>query len=257
MMPHLHIGKEPNFQKIVITSAVLHLLFITLATIPLKTKDREYKSYFVNLVGPPAVQRVTRAPRVKKTVPPKTITKKTRTKEKKAAQMKAPPRKRTAPKKGVSLEPEKSAERLSREIDRLRALKTLSKKKKGKEEALERSKKADEELASAIEGIRKRKQISVSSSAGATGKQTVAASDAYSALIQQQILSEWIHPEFDAYLEAIVSFRIDKEGKVVSHRLEKSSGNKLFDRSAIKAILKASPLPPPPVEEEVEIRFHL
>ena len=56
MKQYLSAGKEPNFQKIIITSAVLHLLFITLATMPLKTRDREYKSYYVNLVSPAALR---------------------------------------------------------------------------------------------------------------------------------------------------------------------------------------------------------
>ena len=47
----LNIGKEPKFNVIVVTSAVVHLLLITFIVVPLKTRDREYKSYFVNLVG--------------------------------------------------------------------------------------------------------------------------------------------------------------------------------------------------------------
>jgi colicin import membrane protein len=257
MNHRLYIGKEPNFQKIIITSAVLHLLFIALATIPMKTKEREYRSYFVNLVGPTTVRKTSQAPRVKKTVPPKTITKKSVKKEKAAVKMKTAPRKRVTPKKGVSLEPEKSAERVSREIERLRALKALSQKKKSKEAAQASSKRSDEELAQAIEDIRNRKQISITKSTGVPGVQTSSNIDAYGALVQQSIESEWIHPEFDSYLEAIVSFHINKEGIITSHNLEKSSGNRLFDQTVVKAVMKASPLPPPPVEQEVEIRFHL
>jgi TonB family protein len=36
----------------------------------------------------------------------------------------------------------------------------------------------------------------------------------------------------------------------------KSSGNRLFDISTVKAVKKASPLPPPAVENEIEVRFH-
>ncbi len=245
----LNIGKEPNLQKIVITSAVLHLLFITLATVPIKTKEREYKSYFVDLVGPAAVRsRAVKSSPAKKSVKAKI--------KKETVKVKPPLQKkiRPAPKADMSLEP---ANRVKKEIERLQALSALSKVKKEKEERLAKTKKGDEEIAAAIAGIQKRKQISVSESTGVPGTQSPGEIDAYSALIQQKILSEWIHPEFDAYLEAIISFRIDREGKVVYHNLEKSSGNTLFDRSAIKAVLKASPLPPPPVEEEVEIRFHL
>ncbi len=57
MKQRLNIGKEPNIQKIIITSAVMHILFIALAAVPLRTKEREYKSYFVNLVAPIDIQR--------------------------------------------------------------------------------------------------------------------------------------------------------------------------------------------------------
>jgi TonB family protein len=55
----------------------------------------------------------------------------------------------------------------------------------------------------------------------------------------------------------VISIKIDSQGKVVSQEIEKSSGNILFDRSAEKAISKASPLPPPPVEMEIGVRFYL
>ncbi|MFV1976979.1 MAG: hypothetical protein ACC651_14635, partial [Candidatus Scalindua sp.] len=77
MKQSLHTGKEPNLQKIVIVSVVLHLLFITFAAIPIKTKEREFRSYSVNLVGPVEMHRGGKAParkRIKKKrVPEKKI----------------------------------------------------------------------------------------------------------------------------------------------------------------------------------------
>ena len=52
MKQSLYIGAGPAFYKIVITSAVLHVLFIIFVTVPVRTKEKEYKNYFVNLVGP-------------------------------------------------------------------------------------------------------------------------------------------------------------------------------------------------------------
>ena len=57
-------------------------------------------------------------------------------------------------------------------------------------------------------------------------------------------------------LEAIISVKILKDGTVIVQRVEKSSGNTLFDRSAIRALAKASPLPPPPYEMEIGVRFY-
>ena len=80
--------------------------------------------------------------------------------------------------------------------------------------------------------------------------------DSYYALVKQKIESEWIYPGFDTEgLVVIISIKIDSDGRVLSNIVEKSSGNIIFDRSAIKAVSKASPLPPPYVEMEIGFRF--
>jgi colicin import membrane protein len=253
MKQYLSIGTEPSLQKIIIASAIFHLIFITLATIPIKTKDREYKSYFVNIVGPSEVRSTAQKRRGKKTVPQKTVTK-----EKGAVKMKAPPRKRVAPKKGVSLEPEKKAKQVSKEIERLRAIKALSAKRARKSEETAKAGEADADIEQAIEVIRKKKLGSSSAQAGIPGSQSSVNADSYYALVTQQIWSEWIYPDFDATgLEVVISIKIDKQGRVISQKIEQSSGNTLFDRSAAKAISKASPLPPPAVEMEIGVRFYL
>ena len=61
--------------------------------------------------------------------------------------------------------------------------------------------------------------------------------------------------------EAILPFctnaiKILKDGTTIVQNIEKSSGNSLFDRSALKALAKASPLPPPPYEMEIGVRFY-
>ena len=112
----LNIGKEPKFNVILVTSAVIHLLLITFIVVPLKTRDREYKSYFVNLVGPierPVMKessesRATVPASVKKEIETKKLTK-------------------PLPKADMSLETDKT---ISKEIERIRALRTLSKQKK-------------------------------------------------------------------------------------------------------------------------------
>jgi colicin import membrane protein len=258
MKQSLHIGTEPTFHKIVIASAVLHLLFIVLVSVPVKTKEKEFQNYFVSLVGPAEVQRTVRTPRAKETVPSKTVTEKKATKEKETLRMKSLPQKREAPGKGVSLEPEKSFERVSREIERLQALKALSRKKIKKDEQIEKGREADEEVARAIEIIRKNKTGDASRGPGFPGARPSEEVNLYIALVQQKIWDEWIHPEFSSEdLAAVISFQIDRKGNIISPEIVKSSGNDLFDRSAMKAILKAGPLPPPVVEDEFEVRFHL
>lgn len=233
----LNIGKEPKFNVIVVTSAVVHLLLITFIVVPLKTRDREYKSYFVNLVGPIERPVMKESSKDRANAPaPATKTKKTETKKST----------KPLPKADMSLETDKT---ISKEIERIRALRSLSKQKKKKEEAKEHE----------IEVIRK--NILGSASKGPAGIPSTlqsTGSDAYYGLITRKIWSEWIYPEYDSSgLEVVISIKIDSEGKVVSQEIEKSSGNVLFDRSAEKAISKASPLPPPPVEMEIGVRFYL
>ena len=56
-------------------------------------------------------------------------------------------------------------------------------------------------------------------------------SDPYYALIKRKIESEWIHPGFDSeVLEVIISITIGSDGKILSRKVEKTSGNMLFDK---------------------------
>jgi colicin import membrane protein len=257
MKQPLYFSTEPAFYKIVLASAVLHVLLIIFVTVPVRTRENEYKSYFVNLVGPAQVRRPVKAAPEKEKVPPKTTAKKT-VKAKEAPKTGHLPTKTVAPKKGVSLEPDKTAERVSREIERLRALKDLSKKKKQKESEMEKDRKDEEEVARAIEIIRKNKLGDVPEGRGMTGAQSAEEINLYIALVQERIWDEWIHPQFSSGdLEAVLSFQIDMKGDIISPKIVKSSGNYLFDHSAMKAILKAGPLPPPAVEDEFVVRFHL
>ncbi len=62
-------------------------------------------------------------------------------------------------------------------------------------------------------------------------------------------------------LEAVISLVILRTGAVTEARFEKSSGNRYFDESAMRAIQKAGPLPPLPAwingsSLNVGIRFH-
>lgn len=80
--------------------------------------------------------------------------------------------------------------------------------------------------------------------------------DDYYSMITRQIRQQWAFPEIGRKdMEAVVSVRILKDGTAIVQKIEKSSGNALFDRSAVKALAKASPLSPPPYEMEIGVRF--
>ncbi|MCX8026804.1 MAG: TonB family protein [Thermodesulfovibrionales bacterium] len=81
--------------------------------------------------------------------------------------------------------------------------------------------------------------------------------DDYLSLVRTMIMQKWVYPDrIEKDLEAIIAIRIQKDGRVSIVGIEKSSGNRLFDRSALSAINSLSVLPKPPEGvEEIGIRF--
>jgi len=81
--------------------------------------------------------------------------------------------------------------------------------------------------------------------------------DVYVDSIGKHIKNHWAFPDTgEENLLTIVSFKIRRDGSIEHIKMEESSGNAFFDRSALKAISKAVPLPRPPFEMEVGIRFY-
>ncbi|MCL5808464.1 MAG: TonB family protein [Deltaproteobacteria bacterium] len=87
---------------------------------------------------------------------------------------------------------------------------------------------------------------------------------AYYAMVWSQIKGKWVLPQGilrGEALETIIDVTILRSGAVTQVNFEKRSGNRYFDESAMKAIRKASPLPPLPAwiggnSLGVGIRFH-
>jgi len=81
--------------------------------------------------------------------------------------------------------------------------------------------------------------------------------DSYYGKITGQIRQEWVYPDTgEKNLEAIIAVKISRDGTVSVQGIEKSSGNALFDRSAMRALAKASPVAPPTYEMEIGMRFY-
>jgi len=81
----------------------------------------------------------------------------------------------------------------------------------------------------------------------------------YTAKIVGEIQQYWqLPPDLfkDKNMEAIISIRIQKDGSLQVLGIEKSSGNPLFNREALRTISKASPVTPPPQEMEIGVRFY-
>jgi TonB family protein len=91
---------------------------------------------------------------------------------------------------------------------------------------------------------------------GSSKQEVTTGSGDYYSVVINKIRQQWIFPEsIDRDLLAIITIKIARDGSVTIGRMEQSSGNALFDRSALRAISKASPLPPPPQEMEMGVRF--
>ncbi|MFN3739069.1 MAG: TonB C-terminal domain-containing protein [Thermodesulfovibrionales bacterium] len=77
----------------------------------------------------------------------------------------------------------------------------------------------------------------------------------YSDIAKAPIQRNWHYPELAKKgLSATVIIYVRKDGaiKIIDF---KTSGDRLFDYSVKNAILKSSPLPPPPEECEIQLRF--
>jgi colicin import membrane protein len=82
--------------------------------------------------------------------------------------------------------------------------------------------------------------------AAAAEKRALSIEEKYMGLIQASIRSQWIN-QFDplADLQVTLQIELDSKGNVESVEVSHSSGNSAFDRQAIAAVKKASPLPIP------------
>ena len=88
--------------------------------------------------------------------------------------------------------------------------------------------------------------------------------DPYYAEIWSKIRKQWSLPQGilpKGNVETIVNAKILRNGAVMDVGFEKRSGNRYFDDSAVRAVRKASPLPPLPPwirgnSIEIGIRFH-
>jgi TonB family protein len=75
---------------------------------------------------------------------------------------------------------------------------------------------------------------------------------AYYGVLKERVDSVWQFPEGlkDNNISVIVSVKIARTGKLLDVSVEKSSGDHAFDASLLKAVRKAAPFPPLPVDLE-------
>ncbi len=83
----------------------------------------------------------------------------------------------------------------------------------------------------------------------------------YRQLVIDTVKTNWANPFRRSGLVAKVRFRIAPDGAISEVRVATSSGDAAYDQSAVRAVLRANPLPPPPASyrnefSEFLIEFH-
>ncbi len=224
----------PSLQRLTVLSLVFHLSFFLAVFFAVKQSSRFMmpSPYVVSLVGSegkPEGKSDTQAVEQTRTQAP-AMTKET--KETKSAPQKT---------KAVSKAQEKH---VSEQIAALEAKKKIKKL-------------AELRNIISLKGSSEGKPASRGTEGKGGGVPTGVPADDYYAKVTKAIWQNWVFPETsNKNLEAVISIRIMKDGFVQVTRIEKSSGNGLFDRSALRAIAKASPVTPPPYEMEIGVRFY-
>jgi colicin import membrane protein len=220
--------KEPSLQKTTALSLALHISFLFIAFLLLRQSSQYLMpSYTVSLVGPEVLKG------------------KESRKSLKSASGGSETLRDTSVKEGV---PKEFVKKRAKEEELLEE----------KISAIEAKKRVERivRLRSMIslQGSSSKKEISETPSTH-TGEGSLF--DDYYTKIKNEIWQQWVYPGTGQKdLETIISIRIMKDGTISLQKIEKSSGNPLFDKSAIKALTKANPLSPPPYEMEIGVRFY-
>jgi len=173
-------------------------------------------------------------------------------KSKTAPRPKPVPQAKKAPKKRVVV-PDKRVQK-----------KKAVKKKKASEEVL------DDVLARLKQKVDTREKKEAPSDSGPQvtgweGKQKALRYSAYYDQVEQRVRENWIPPQsLDSTGQdviTVVSITLLPDGRVLRSLIEESSGDPIFDQSVMRAIMKSSPLPAPPIglnqkKYDLGLRFH-
>lgn len=249
-MSTVEVEFQPQvFKRSLAISLGLHVFIIsvlTIKTVFFESDPTEYQSVIkVDLVGLPDKVQPKEVPLEE---PQKTET----------ADASHPP-----PTAAPTPEPKKLAEKKQKiEIDKTAI--NLDKTKKKEQAALdklkqmsaldeiERLEREDAKQKNQAKALEKLKQIKGNALSSGTELRGVAKlqHDNYISIIEKHIRQNWSLPEWLAKknLKAQVRVRFDEHGNVISHTMERSSGNPTFDELVMAAVQKSSPAPAPPAK---------
>jgi colicin import membrane protein len=247
----------------ILLSAIFHVvLFVALLLVSSTGRARiVYKpQYQVRLVRPQEVTSLAK-PQAKKVVKPKAPPKVSKPKPK-PKKVVVPEKKETPPekKKAEAAPPEKKQPQ-----------KKVEPKPAPPEEPPEPA--PEEILEEALARIKKRAgsrdqvaaKDSGSASSGWEEKQKEIEYSAYYDQVERAVRENWIPPQDMNFEEesamTVVSLTLLPDGRVLKSYIEETSGDPKFDQSVMRAILKSTPFPPPPIglkqqRFDLGLRFH-
>lgn len=150
---------------------------------------------------------------------------------------------------------EQKQQQQQEEEEKLAQQRLVTERKKQEAQEKERQKRAQEEARRKEEARRQKlteqslqEQLAAEEKARLAAASTARAGtvvDRYRALIQQRVNNNWNRPGSVKGLKCEVHVRLTPSGEVLSAKVERSSGNAVFDRSVENAVHKAAPLPLP------------
>ena len=76
---------------------------------------------------------------------------------------------------------------------------------------------------------------------------------AYSLEVGQKIIKNFDLPQTNENLATIVTFTVDKNGKLIDYEITQSSGNQAYDNLVINAVKQSSPYPAPAFNDGEEL----
>lgn len=270
---------QPGFSRMLLASFLLHVIILTSGIFLAKGEKR--KIFFVptyttvEIVESPGGKAGPAPERalIEKTRPERTaaLKKETAAKIEKPKGTARPETPKTIEKKTRRTEEkllvEKTIAAIRKRETRREEEELVSQRIKGIRERLKEEESAGGRAKKAREGVSAPESVSVETPrrTGAAGGVTREFLDVefkqYYNAVGTKIQSLWVYPgESAGDLQTVLSLNLLRSGEVKSVRVEKASGNALFDESAIKAIKKASPFPPLPGEMkgdsiEIGVRF--
>jgi colicin import membrane protein len=221
--------RGPSLQATTVLSAAFHLTFFLIAALILRHSRNVVmpSPYEVSLVGPISSSQRAATEEIQEKAAPGT----------RIAEQEKQPEKTIKDKKA---DMERKADALS-EIEAKKKIKLIAKMRS----------------VISVKGNDSRSTQKTAAQGKGSGQSQGTMFDSYYGKITGQIRQEWVYPDTgEKNLEAVIAVKIARDGTVSVQGIEKSSGNALFDRSAMRALAKASPVAPPPYEMEIGMRFY-